>query len=245
MVPTYSGVANAAWGFVGGWGSNPMTAQDDVIVGGAVTGGVAAPARLGKGSDGQVLTVDPTTHHLLWANNAAAERGSSFPAQPAYGNNVPFFRTDLGEWYYYDGTRWLSTTPYNLQFMLNNAMFNPDTPGAGVAANGEIGWVPLDRASADIYIVGFRWNALVYTTNDAGNYWGIYVNWRTAVAAPTQLSMVGTGAATVGQMTLLTDTLNAPLNQSTARYIQAYVMKSGSPGVLFANGEMVYRKIAT
>lgn|GEM_PF-1738293 len=47
--------------------SNPMTAQDDVIVGGSVSGGVAAPARLGKGSDSQVLTVDPTTHHLLWA----------------------------------------------------------------------------------------------------------------------------------------------------------------------------------
>lgn len=44
-----------------------MTTQDDIIVGGSVTGGVAAPARLGKGTDGQVLTVDPTTHHLLWA----------------------------------------------------------------------------------------------------------------------------------------------------------------------------------
>src|SRR4029077_20134340 len=43
--------------------ANPMTTQDDVIVGGA--SGVAA--RLGKGSDGQVLTVDPSTHHLVWA----------------------------------------------------------------------------------------------------------------------------------------------------------------------------------
>lgn len=43
--------------------SNPMTTQDDIIVGG--TSGT--PARLAKGSDGQVLTVDPTTHHLVWA----------------------------------------------------------------------------------------------------------------------------------------------------------------------------------
>lgn len=42
---------------------NPMTTQDDLIVGG-VSG---APARLAKGADGQVLTVDPTTHHLVWA----------------------------------------------------------------------------------------------------------------------------------------------------------------------------------
>src|SRR5574337_406615 len=43
--------------------ANPMTTQDDIIVGGAA----GAPGRLAKGSDGQVLTVDPITHHLLWA----------------------------------------------------------------------------------------------------------------------------------------------------------------------------------
>jgi hypothetical protein len=43
--------------------TNPMTTQDDVIVGGAS----GAQTRLAKGADGQVLTVDPTTHHLVWA----------------------------------------------------------------------------------------------------------------------------------------------------------------------------------
>ncbi len=47
---------------------NPMTTQDDLIVGGSS----GAPARLGKGTDGQVLTVDPSTHHLVWADNAGA-----------------------------------------------------------------------------------------------------------------------------------------------------------------------------
>jgi hypothetical protein len=42
---------------------NVLTTQDDIIV--AAASGV--PDRLGKGSDGQVLTVDPTTHHLVWA----------------------------------------------------------------------------------------------------------------------------------------------------------------------------------
>lgn len=41
---------------------SPLTTQDDLIVAGS--GGT--PDRLGKGSDGQVLTVDPTTHHLAW-----------------------------------------------------------------------------------------------------------------------------------------------------------------------------------
>lgn len=47
----------------GGAMSNPMTTQDDIIVGGVA----GAPGRLAKGTDGQVLTVDPTTHHLVWA----------------------------------------------------------------------------------------------------------------------------------------------------------------------------------
>lgn len=48
--------------------TNPLTTQDDLWVAGAS----GAPGRLGKGSDGQVLTVDPTTHHLVWATPAAA-----------------------------------------------------------------------------------------------------------------------------------------------------------------------------
>lgn len=55
---------DASWATPSGTGmSNPMTTQDDIIVGGAS----GTPTRLAKGSDSQVLTVDPTTHHLVWA----------------------------------------------------------------------------------------------------------------------------------------------------------------------------------
>jgi hypothetical protein len=46
---------------------NVMTTQDDLVIGGAS----GARTRLAKGSDSQVLTVDPTTHHLVWANQAS------------------------------------------------------------------------------------------------------------------------------------------------------------------------------
>lgn len=45
---------------------NPMTTQDDLIIGGAA----GAAARLAKGTDGQVLTVSPSTHHLVWSTPA-------------------------------------------------------------------------------------------------------------------------------------------------------------------------------
>lgn len=43
--------------------ANPMTTAGDLIVGGAS----GAPARLAKGSDSYILTIDPTTHLIVWA----------------------------------------------------------------------------------------------------------------------------------------------------------------------------------
>jgi hypothetical protein len=43
--------------------ANPMTTLDDLILAGAS----GVPGRLGVGSDNQVLTVSPSTHHPVWA----------------------------------------------------------------------------------------------------------------------------------------------------------------------------------
>jgi hypothetical protein len=64
-------VVSPASGFV-----NPMTTQDDIIVGG-VSG---ASTRLAKGTDGQVLTVDPTTHHLVWSTPTAVGHDHTSPS---------------------------------------------------------------------------------------------------------------------------------------------------------------------
>jgi len=57
------------WDVGGGGGgmSNPMTTQDDIIVGGSS----GTPGRLAKGSDSQVLTISPSTHHVAWATPSA------------------------------------------------------------------------------------------------------------------------------------------------------------------------------
>jgi hypothetical protein len=101
---TIVGTDGIAWAALGGGSgmTNPMTTLDDIIVGGAVTGGVAAPARLGKGTDGQVLTVDPTTHHLLWATPGAAVQTtkgdlagfSTVPARIPVGSDTQVLTAD-------------------------------------------------------------------------------------------------------------------------------------------------------
>jgi len=60
------------WEAAGGGGmSNPMTTQDDIIVGGSS----GTPGRLAKGSDSQVLTIDPSSHHVSWATPSGGGGG--------------------------------------------------------------------------------------------------------------------------------------------------------------------------
>jgi hypothetical protein len=54
--------------------------------------------------------------HPLAMMGTAFPTGSALTAYLAlYGANAPFYRLDLGEWYYYDGTRWLSAVEYAFQ----------------------------------------------------------------------------------------------------------------------------------
>lgn len=89
-------ISAAAVGF-----ANPMSAAADLIVGGTA----GAAARLPKGSDGQVLTVDPATHLLIWATPSSpgtgtvTDVGSSAPitstggATPVIGLTTPLVPT--------------------------------------------------------------------------------------------------------------------------------------------------------
>lgn len=85
---------DGAWATPSGSGfSNPMTTQDDLIIGGS--SGTAA--RLAKGTDGQVLTVDPSTHHLVWATPSGGGGGGSSGALlwDPFGLALPVAVADL------------------------------------------------------------------------------------------------------------------------------------------------------
>jgi hypothetical protein len=57
--------------------ANPMTTAGDLILGGSA----GAETRLAKGTDSQVLTVDPTTHLPLWATSAAGRAANPMTTQ--------------------------------------------------------------------------------------------------------------------------------------------------------------------
>lgn len=79
-----------SWVLIGGTFVSPLTSQDDLIIGGAS----GTPTRLAKGTDGQVLTVDPTTHHLVWATPSGGGGGGG----AVYPQRTPRLWHGDGKW---------------------------------------------------------------------------------------------------------------------------------------------------
>lgn len=64
--------------------ANPMTTQDDVIIGGAS----GVPTRLAKGADNQVLGIDPGTHHLTYINGGGGGTSGLANTQVLFGGGT-------------------------------------------------------------------------------------------------------------------------------------------------------------
>ena len=236
MVPTYSGLLGAAWAFAGGWASNPMTTQDDIIVGGVPSGGIAPPVRLGKGSDGQVLTVDPTTHHLLWAAPSGGY-GASLPAQPAYGNNIPFFYSAAGysEWVAYDGTRWLCNTEHLLPLtIIGGAAAQPWS-----ATDALRGRVPT-QFMLTIWIAAWQLDYLVNTTNDVTRYWNFQLQDNVSG------TNIGSAVTSLGQTADAWHANGTTIGaSSTYTSLRLLFTKTSTPGTIYALATVMYRHVAT
>ena len=76
----------------GGGMANPMTAVGDIVVGDTVSGGVAAPARLGAGSSGWILRSVAGTP--AWRELSAAGLGSLRPNPVATREGQTYWSTD-------------------------------------------------------------------------------------------------------------------------------------------------------
>ena len=161
--------------FTGGGMTNPMTTQDDIIVGAAS----GVPARLAKGSDSQVLTVDPSTHHLVWATPSSGFANpmttqddiivggaSGVGGRLAKGSDGQVLTVDPSThhlvWATPGGGSGTVTTVKDEGSTLSSAVVSIDFVGAGVVASGTTAvtvtipggtghsrFFPLDRETLD------------------------------------------------------------------------------------------------
>jgi hypothetical protein len=158
--------------------------------------------------------------------------GSSFPAQPAYGTSVPFYRTDLEGWFFYDGTRWLGD---RMQIAITGLRTGTDYSPVFV--------VPLPEFAQTfaIWIERVDIATAVAGTNNGSNYWNATVTNEPGTAGLVTIAT----SADAGSSTSYVHS-GAPL---VSWYVQnmltMFAWRTGSPGSLDYGAIVYCRIIAT
>lgn len=156
--------------------------------------------------------------------------GTSIPT--GYPNNVPFFRTDLGWWIYYDGAQQLTAYEYVL---------DGDTNTTPADATGAYEWqVRQDYAP---YVTRCTATSIVATTNNATNFWTLrFRGINLARTTVTTIHDFTTAADSVATYSLKDSVPSAPApaNKNT---IQLLVLKTLTPGALTIVSASVYYRL--
>lgn len=160
-------------------------------------------------------------------------KGTAFPAS-GMPNGSLFFRTDLGWWCYFDGTRWLTCHEYESPHVLESTAVNGTQ--AAIRANGTA-YAP--------YITRVVCVVRVNTTNNGSNFWTIAVRGLSDTqAATTTIHTFTTSGSAVN--TFVRGEANPPTNQTPANYSSfdiALSFGAGAPGSINVTTTIYYRLI--
>ncbi len=160
--------------------------------------------------------------------------GAAFPAQPAYGSNRPFYRTDLGWWCYYDGTRWLTTQEFSV--------FVTGT----LSATGSVGNLYKIREDYVPYFTRFSVVTKVATTNDGTNNWTVsFRGINLAVSAATTLHSFSTSGDAADTQVDHSGNCNGTPSPSNKVLTDVNCAKNNAPGNLLVQAGWFYRLIVT
>jgi len=155
--------------------------------------------------------------------------GTAFPSGPA--TNQRYTRTDLGLDFYWDGTRWVTTTLYTMQPSFQEIASSSGWSSSTITRGA------MPHPTLDIYIVDFWADTYVATTNDGSNYWTMALNGVTGAS----LSTVSNAASSLIQETAAVGQVKTAGNA----WIQCDITKMSSPGGLTATIAFSYRLIGT
>ena len=155
--------------------------------------------------------------------------GASFPASPSAGD-PPWFRTDRGLWYYYDGTQWLTTNEYETSFLPWEAAPPYSTSSFQI--------LTPPRNDYNLYLVRATAITDVLGVNNINNYWTISL--RTEVATLWTFNTQNDG----GSNTYRTQVLNTVYVPSATPFFRLRLdSATGSPGGVRMSSAIWYRLI--
>lgn len=160
--------------------------------------------------------------------------GSAFPTAPVA--NMRWFRTDLGGWYYYNGTRWLSEAPVIID----------GGSAIGVAAGATVYYSAPPDATTTLWIEQVVFSSYVAATNNGSNYWTLGLYKYNSAAAATAVATRNTNADT--QATFYSNEVAVGAVYDPAAHPVfglTPTIAAGAPGTLNLGCTIVARKIAT
>ena len=220
----YAVSSNATVGPLAAGGAGGAVATDaiwDAAGDLAVGSGADTAAKLTKGAAGGALSM--INAGVAWNS------GTSFPASKATGDR--YWRTDLGMEFYWDGTRWVTTTLYSVPVATQTLAMTVGGYSASTTLR-----VADPHPTLSCYVVNFWAGTYVITTNDAAKYWTLALG---GVAGST-ISTVSNATAALVLESAAVGAVVAPTG-----WIQCDITKVSTPGALFTTPQMSYRLIAT
>jgi len=192
----------------------------------AVGTGSDTATRLGIGAAGGALSV---------INSAVAwNSGTSFPGTAATGDR--YWRTDRRLEYFYDGTRWLTTTLFEgvLKDVLLSNLAATGSATLGYFAPG---------TSFDIWVENLVTSVFVNGTTNGTNFWTIRLQKSTAGNTQTSIGTVTTASDTGSNWTARETAMNHLVAVGTYKQMQVVAEATLSPGGLFWAVRFTYRLV--
>jgi len=221
-----------------------------------------------SGADGLILEIEgqasapgasSADHGRLWWNSSTLSwwqtdsagtslnlnntgTGASFPASPS--EDDLWYRTDLDMWFFYNGTRWLSTQVFEVQLGSGSANASYSATTSNVA------WQAIDlHGGSDAWLLD---TIAFYFVNTDGTALGASHSWALAFekaddssAAFTSIGTTALNSGTNGSRKTVT-AVNALLNDGTVHNgFRTNLQKVGTPSSTYVSGKVRYRVVAT
>ena len=190
-------------------------------------------------SDGLMYSKDDAGTETLMSSGLAAgvASGTSNPGAPTSGQQ--FFRTDLGRFIYYDGTRWLTVDVGNIALRQESAVTWPLTATTSAVHRGHL---PTQN---DLWLVSWETTSGVLTTNTGSAYWtGVVRKYNSAGGGDTDIATFNTSADAADTYYRKTVAIGALVGSFVGLYTVA--TKTSTPGnYRFHGGSIRYREVIT
>lgn len=166
--------------------------------------------------------------------------GTAFPGSPASGDI--FYRTDRNMEYFYDGTRWVTTQIFFIEFKHEDSGFT--WPLTATSATTHRAILPFGD-DYDVWLMDWYLTTSVATTNNGTNFWTSTIKkFNSALGGDTTIATYSTGTTpdTAGTYYNKKVTINALMGAYEAFYADA--TKTLSPGAFrFNPGHITCRAV--